>query len=243
MDGLCLIQLFPSVRCLVYPTVGDRLSTSGEISKFRARLAATLRRFGSVAEMARAVGVSDNAIYKWVAGRGQPSVQSLVAIARTAGVSVEWLATGREVATSTAQSAMPSDFVFLGAGRPRSGRAAILNSAQLVDYVAFRSEWIRRRLGVNPETVALVEAVGDAMAPTLHEGDLALADFSHNHIHHDGLYVLLENNDLLVKRVQWRQPGRKTVVVRSDNPAYEAQEVAAESLRIAGRVAWIGRRP
>src|SRR6266446_10288153 len=63
--------------------------------EFRRRLRLIMQQFGSVADLARAVGVSDNAIYKWVSGRGQPGMISLVNLAKAAGVSVEWLPTGR----------------------------------------------------------------------------------------------------------------------------------------------------
>ena len=56
------------------------MSTTLVDSEFRARLTQVLERFGSVVALANAVGVSDNAIYKWLAGRGQPSMANLVAV-------------------------------------------------------------------------------------------------------------------------------------------------------------------
>ena len=70
--------------------------------EFRRRLRLIMQQFGSVADLARAVGVSDNAIYKWVSGRGQPSMISLVNLARAARVSIEWLATGQEASKGEA---------------------------------------------------------------------------------------------------------------------------------------------
>ena len=73
------------------------MSTTVGISadqEFCRRLRLIMQQFGSVVDPARAVGVSDNAIYKWVSGRGQPSMISLVNLARAARVSIEWLATG-----------------------------------------------------------------------------------------------------------------------------------------------------
>ena len=75
------------------------MSTTLVDEEFRRRLRLIMQQFGSVADLARAVGVSDNAIYKWVSGRGQPSMMSLVNLSKAAGVSVEWLATGRGAPT------------------------------------------------------------------------------------------------------------------------------------------------
>src|SRR6202049_3694853 len=77
------------------------MSTTVVDEAFRQRLRLIMQQFGSVADLARAVGVSDNAIYKWVSGRGQPSMMSLVNLSKAAGVSVELLATGRGAPTKT----------------------------------------------------------------------------------------------------------------------------------------------
>src|SRR5260370_6869476 len=71
------------------------MSTTVVAQEFCRGLRLIMQQFGSVADLARAVGVSDNAIYKWVSGRGQPGMISLVNLAKAAGGSVEWLATGR----------------------------------------------------------------------------------------------------------------------------------------------------
>src|SRR5208282_6225944 len=76
------------------------MSTTVVDAEFRARLTQVIHSFGSVVAAATAVGVSDNAIYKWLSGRGQPSAANLVALARAKRVSVEWLATGAEAAQS-----------------------------------------------------------------------------------------------------------------------------------------------
>jgi phage repressor protein C with HTH and peptisase S24 domain len=203
-----------------------------------------MQQFGSVADLARAVGVSDNAIYKWVSGRGQPGMISLVNLAKAAGVSVEWLATGRGApAKDSLQSrspepeytAMPHHHLRGSDGRPA------IQSPQIVDYLHFKSEWLQRVLGADPKNLVLAEAVGDSMAPTLDEGDLALVDVRDSRFSFDGLYVLREGVDLSIKRVQ-RQPDG-ALVLRSDNAAYEPVTVAPESITFLGRIIWIGRRP
>src|ERR1700738_3841677 len=115
------------------------MSTTVEEAEFRRRLRLIMQQFGSVADLARAVGVSDNAIYKWVSGRGQPSMMSLVNLSKAAGVSVEWLATGRGAPTQTkgeSHTTEADDATLLPrhALRTTNGRMAIQNS-QVVDYL------------------------------------------------------------------------------------------------------------
>src|SRR5579864_6603931 len=89
------------------------MSTTVVDQEFHRRLRLIMQQFGSVADLARAVGVSDNAIYKWVSGRGQPGMISLVNLARAARVSIEWLATGQEASKGEARAAESGEYVYM----------------------------------------------------------------------------------------------------------------------------------
>jgi phage repressor protein C with HTH and peptisase S24 domain/DNA-binding phage protein len=338
-------------------------ATTVEDAKFRARLSQVLKSFTSVAALAREIGISDNAIYKWLAGRGQPSISNLVSLSRTAGVSLDWLATGREPtecgtpalgreatewgtpalgreptdrgtpatdrkpgerrtpvaglepaghrrampsrvaadardggprrtaadadrssdardagprrggsgasapASSTADGhrratageragsslrGLPEDdalrqaptrvaydeytFVPREQARVFDGKATMIRSQQVVDSLAFKTEWVRRRLLAAPRNLMLVEVVGDSMAPTLVDSDLILVDLGEPRFKQDGVYVLRRDTELVVKRLQRRPDGK--LIIRSDNPAYESTILSRETLGIIGRVIW-----
>jgi len=217
------------------------MSTTIVDAAFRARLTQVIHSFGTVVSLATAVGVSDNAIYKWLAGRGQPSVANLVALARAGRVSVEWLATGTEPAqgaTASRHAVEHGDYIFMPRNRIRfsSGREGILRSEQVVDSIAFRAEWVKRTLRTETRDLILIEVVGDSMAPTVEDGDLILANLAEPRFRQDGIYLLRHDSGLTVKRIQRRPDGK--LLVRSDNPKYESMVVAAVS--IIGRVIWIG---
>jgi phage repressor protein C with HTH and peptisase S24 domain len=217
------------------------MSTTVVDAAFRSRLTQVIQSFGSVVALATAVGVSDNAIYKWLAGRGQPSVANLVALARAARVSVEWLATGEEISHSgqaVARAAEHGDFIFMPRSRIRfsSGREGIMRSEQVVDSVAFRADWIKRVLRADPRDLILIEVTGDSMAPTVEDSDLILADLAEPRFRQDGIYLLRHDGGLTVKRIQRRPDGK--ILVRSDNPKYESMVVP--SVKIIGRVVWTG---
>lgn len=216
-------------------------TTVGGEQEFRRRLRLIMQQFGSVADLAQAVGVSDNAIYKWVSGRGQPSMISLVNLARAARVSIEWLATGEDAPKSEAQTAESDEYVYLPRNSMRSsvGRGA-MQSRQIVDYLALKVEWLRRRIGIDPKSLILIEAVGDSMAPTIDEGDLVLVDLRDPHFRHDSVYVLRTSGDLSIKRIQRRPDGK--LIIRNDNAAYEPTVVAADSINVVGHVIWTGGR-
>ena len=206
----------------------------------QARLDKVLRQFGSVAELARLIGVSDNAIYKWLSGRGQPSVANLVALARASKVSLEWLATGEEAPSRTTARRKPEHEDFVYAPRSEDAPLGTLRSEQIVDHLAFKKTWVRAQLNTDPRNLLLIEAVGDSMAPTLVDRDLILVDLGEPRFRHDGVYVLRRDNILEVKRLQRRPDGALNLI--SDNPAYAAAVVAGETIHVLGRAIWTGRR-
>jgi len=217
------------------------MSTTLVDAAFRSRLTQVIHSFGSVVALATAVGVSDNAIYKWLSGRGQPSVANLVALARAGRVSIEWLATGDEPAQGAqaiTRAAAHGDFIFMPRNRIRfsSGRDGTIRSEQVVDSIAFRAAWVKRVLNAEPRDLILIEVVGDSMAPTVEDSDLILANLAEPRFRQDGIYLLRHDSGLAVKRIQRRPDGK--LLVRSDNPKYEAMVVA--SVSIIGRVIWIG---
>lgn len=220
------------------------MSTTVVDEEFRRRLRLIMQQFGSVADLARAVGVSDNAIYKWVSGRGQPGMISLVNLSKAAGVSVEWLATGRGEPAKARPDMNPvnaAEFVPMPRHTARGvGSRSLIQSPQIVDYLNFRSDWLQRNLAADPRHLALIEVVGDSMSPTIDEGDLALADLREIRFKYDGVYVLRMGVDFSIKRVQRQLDG--SLMIRSDNPAYEPQPASADRVLIFGRVIWSGGR-
>jgi len=217
------------------------MSTRLVDAELRSRLTQVIHSFGSVAALATAVGVSDNAIYKWLAGRGQPSVANLVTLARVARVSLEWLATGEETkdtAHAITRAVEHGDFIFMPRNRIRfaGGRDGTLRSEQVVDSIAFRAAWVKRTLNAEPRDLILIEVMGDSMAPTVGNRDLILANLAEPRFRQDGIYLLRNDGGLAVKRIQRRPDGK--LLVRSDNPNYEAMVVS--NVKIIGRVIWIG---
>jgi len=122
------------------------------------------------------------------------------------------------------------------------GNGTVIHSEQIVDYLAFREDWVRLELGLNPSNLILISSVGDSMEPTLRTNDLLLIDRGSSEVRHDAIYCFAYNGELRVKRMQFRMNG--VMVVKSDNPRYETEEVSADNLdliKIIGRVVWYGR--
>ena len=124
-----------------------------------------------------------------------------------------------------------------------AGGGTVVEQERVIDRMAFKEEWIRTALSLNPKDLALISTIGDSMEPTLHPGDLLMLDCSVKTVRDNAIYALQVNGTLLVKRLQRRIDGQ--VVVKSDNPAYETETIgpdAAGSLKVVGRLVWAGRK-
>jgi len=136
------------------------------------------------------------------------------------------------------------DFVFVPYYNVEAsaGGGSLVTDEAVVDWLAFKREWVSSHLGASPENLLLIKAAGDSMEPHISEGDLLLVDRGRNQVPPDGVYCITLEGELMVKRVQ-RLPDQ-VIVVKPDNPAYQQYTLAGEALnklRVIGRVVWIGR--
>ena len=86
-----------------------------KVDAFCERLQVAIERAGGATSMAYKAGVSTSVINKWKNGKSEPQVTSLVNMAKAAGVSVEWLATGRGESDQEAPSGLGEAHIDLDA--------------------------------------------------------------------------------------------------------------------------------
>lgn len=91
------------------------------------------------------------------------------------------------------------------------------------------------------DQLALLKVHGDAMAPTLVQGDYVLLDSQQSLVAGDGIYAIFHESQLLLKRFSV-DPVRKQVIMSCDNPAYPAvREYSMIDIPVAGRALWVGK--
>lgn len=117
----------------------------------------------------------------------------------------------------------------LEAGRPK---------ARLIDRA-----WLET-LSKHPAGVELVVIEGEAMSPTLQEGDEALIQrLGRGEAVRDGLYAVEGSKGLLIRRLAL-EPTKGRIAVLTDNPAYpEWTGLQRRNVKVAGKVIWLGKRP
>jgi phage repressor protein C with HTH and peptisase S24 domain len=217
-----------------------------------------LQHWPSADRLARAMSVSPSAFRKWLRGEAEPSRERLVALADAAKVGIAWLAKGEgpvptfakpEQGGGRARSAEaergigPGRFVMLpkhaegAAAGPGDPSAPSPES----EFIAFRHDWVRSVLGIEPDDLIMETAVGESMRPTIQDGDLLLVDTTDRTFSSFGVYVLEIRGERLVKRVQRKLDG--SLVLISDNDTYQPDQVTGEMLdgvTVIGRVVWGG---
>ena len=219
------------------------------IEGFQERIRATIDG-ASVNAFAKKCGLAESVVRSYLTGRSLPGLDKLYSLAHGGNVRVEWLATGEEPMRPGERSAELATTEAHGYLVPHydieasAGPGTIDHQELIVEHIAFKPEFLRDELGImNLSSLALIRARGDSMHPTISPGDLLLIDRGEITDRIDGIYLLMVDDRLIVKRVQFGLSGEIHII--SDNPNYRPQFVEpgrAEIVRLVGRVVWSGRR-
>lgn len=119
-----------------------------------------------------------------------------------------------------------------------AGNGCLVSNESILYHLSFRNDFIDRITRAPLHKLAVIRVEGDSMQPTLWHDDLVLVDMTQKHPRADGIYVVLYDETLLVKRVRI-DPVRRLATISSDNPLYPPVEnLAPEDIRIAGTVLW-----
>lgn len=219
----------------------ERPFLDNEIGRFPHRLK-TMMGDRSVREISRLSGISSTTISDYLNGESSPNLERLGVLAEALGVSARALAFGEDsFVPDPAAIYGVSDFLFV----PRLDVAASAGHGSIVDNekercrLAFRRDWLVRE-GISTNDLAVIEARGDSMEPTIGSGDLLLIDLTQRDPGAPGIFVLRTDGALLVKRLQLDLRGR--VVATSDNQAYGELVASAGEIDVIGRAVWSGRR-
>ena len=127
--------------------------------------------------------------------------------------------------------------------RASAGPGALGDREDVISHMAFDAGWLSRLCGARPEDLSIICVQGDSMSPALADGDEIMVDRSDGAARlRDGIYVLLRDDELVVKRLAVNPVSRR-LTLKSDNPAYpDWPDCDPADIVIAGRVVWTARR-
>ncbi len=211
------------------------------------RIAKIADLVGGKKHLAKAIGISESQLYRYISGDSQPTVEPLAAIAKCGCVHLDWLVLGegptgimREVHEDTAAYDENNQFIEIKEYSEDGVKPVNLSATGLGKF-AFNQLWLLKT-GFRTESLKLVVAHGDAMAPTIDNGDILIVDVSQKKFNGDAIYLLHVDSKLLVaKRIQHAADSGLMIV--NDNAAYRDQHISNEqkdTLGIVGKVVWAG---
>jgi phage repressor protein C with HTH and peptisase S24 domain len=201
-----------------------------------------LARIPNMAEFSRVSGVHRRMLDRYKAG-AEPSLDNAARIAAALNLPLDALVqdvdvtmTERQLDISVPEIALIPLLNVVG-----SAGAGVENGhVEELALLSFDATQLRR-LGVRPEAAHFIIARGDSMEPTIQDGATVLIDASRTRVRDDGIYAIVVDGDVRLKRVQKKATGAIELI--SDNPRYMSETLSGDEvdrLMVAGKVFWSG---
>jgi len=120
-----------------------------------------------------------------------------------------------------------------------AGAGSFLDSAEVIEELAFRREWLAHKGKI--DELVVMNVWGDSMEPTLFDKDIALINLSRTKPHTGHIYAVAHDEALCIKRIV-TEPGR--LILRSDNSRYADvalnydDQAKMDKVKIIGRAVW-----
>jgi phage repressor protein C with HTH and peptisase S24 domain len=160
---------------------------------------------------------------------------------RTFGLNPDWLETGdgRQYLRPGGDEETEFKNIPKVKARLSAGGGSFEVGSEIQGYYAFQKEWIWSK--GNPNRMILMDIFGNSMEPELKDGDTVLIDESQKDIIAGAVFAVGVDDTILVKRIE-KHPNK--LVLLSDNKDYAPiylQSSDCESIRVIGKVIWVGR--
>jgi DNA-binding transcriptional regulator YdaS (Cro superfamily) len=200
------------------------------------RIAHVISLLGGQYNVARMLGRAPGSVNNWRKNAERMSMRDMLALAREAHVSLDWLATGydRRPDLPPPPGTNMAEFVRVSFYGPNPDDSWC--ELRRDPPVSFRRSWLEE-LGIDPASAMLILVRDDAMAPEIERNAVILADRQVKRVMDGGIYVLTRSGTQLVRRTQVMVDG--TVVLIPANGTYKEERVPAEhagKLPIAGQL-------
>ncbi|EFM88717.1 putative phage repressor [Actinobacillus pleuropneumoniae] len=206
---------------------------------------------GNNSEFSRAVGIAITSLNRWLIGEADPSRSNLIKTAKAAGVSLEWLATGKESQQQPQQGIVERAFERLKGFSDEmvsmvdsffsinvsAGFGSFNEGVTKPDGQEPYSNELLQKLGVQAEYCGVFWARGRSMHPTISDGDQMLVSFKHKEVIGNNIYLVQNGDSVWVKRVKILWDGVELISDNKDEYApIKITADEAQNLQIIGQV-------
>ncbi len=209
---------------------------------FEKRLLECVDRIGGVGKACEAAGITYTTLTRWKDGTSDPKMSNILAFAKAANVSLDWLITGADIsmALTMPEAVSNEEYAYIPAYDIEASAGPGLFSDGAIEpskYLAFRKRWIKARY-LEVKSLSVIFTKGDSMEPTIPEDAIVVVDQSKTQPFDGKIYVIRIDERLFVKRVQLLPKGIRLI---SDNRFYDPidiskNELVSNEVQICGQV-------
>ncbi len=179
-------------------------------------------------------GVPQNSVRQYLGG-SVPGIDKAEAIAEAADVSLEWLITGKGNKDGSEGAGAAYVAIPVMATKASAGGGSAMYYDEIGDSFPMSRLWLERH-NLKAKDLFVVYGIGESMHPIVVNGEKLLCSSAEHHLRGDGVFIIRQDGDLMVKRLQ-RLPGK--IRVLPANPEYQPYDVElndAVDFKILGRV-------
>jgi phage repressor protein C with HTH and peptisase S24 domain len=186
-------------------------------------------------------------------------LDDVLALARAAGVSLDWVATGYQVRPDLLERAARPDGELADAGTPGFGglpgfarlqplRPEVITAAGRAierwtpSDIAVSAQWLDSAFGLSTDTARYAFAGDGGMEPLIKKGTFVIVDARATPAR-TGVYLVEVGDELLPRRLS-RMPGGNSELIADADPRWRYTLPAEETASLAlYRIVWTGQAP
>ncbi len=193
------------------------------------------KKFKNQMEFAKAIGVTQATVSRYISESASPSFHILHKISETLDIDMPTMKNSSYVDNKdNLVVKLPFYHSEMSAGK------GLLSLDECADSLKIDEVWLKSQFLIkDSRDIFAFRVCSDSMNPVIQEGDTLFAkqcDYETTQL--QGIYMISYNNDYLVKKIQFKQKGLLKLI--SSNPDYDPVEINLsedeESFRIVARV-------
>lgn len=170
-------------------------------------------------QLANKLGIKYNTLSTWVQ-RNKIPYELLTEISQNENISLDWILNDNIYTQNEYINENENrEFYSIDLLSIKASAGTGIQNYQAETIKKINLPKILFKTDINPQDLKIIEIEGDSMEPTIKDGSFVLIDTSKNSPV-DGIYAILINDEILIKRLQFNIDG--TIKIISDNKNYEA---------------------
>ncbi len=167
--------------------------------------------------------------------RGRIPYEKILDFCAKRNISINWLLYDQSVDTTRDETEKYARIKYFSDIYASAGGGAI-NYEENCEYLKIDEKIIEKLNCTIAEArhIEIISVSGESMEPTLKDGDMVFINKNKKDIQKGGIFVLLTENGLFIKRVVYKMNGQFDIV--SDNPVYPVETISCDSFTVIGEV-------